>query len=96
MELKVEIPMTVAKLIKEHEAAIHRMNWSPKNANVLISGGHDGLINIYDISKDDNCLVHKIIRASGDAVRDVKFNPGNPDYFLAGTESGHFEVLRYE
>lgn len=67
------------------------MNWSPRNENVLISGGHDGLINIYDLGADPY-HVQSIHRKSGDAVRDVKFNPFNPDYFLAASEGGNFEL----
>ena len=49
MGLKVEVVNLnlIVFIEKTHSAAIHKLNWSPTNESILISGGQDFAINLY-------------------------------------------------
>ncbi|CAD8059481.1 unnamed protein product [Paramecium sonneborni] len=74
---------------RNHQAAIHRMNWH--NENCFISGGQDYTINYYDYRQSTAQPIFTLQR--NEAIRDIKFNINRDNYFMAASETGQLEYF---
>ena len=73
------------KAIKElshHKGDITDLCWSPFKKDLLLSSSIDHFVILWDISKEDNCLVEKF--EHDDIVTCVQFSPINQELFATG------------
>ena len=73
------------KAIKElsgHKRDITDLSWSPFNYDYLLSSSVDNYVILWDISKDEDCLVEKF--KHDDYVTCIQFSPVNDRIFATG------------
>ena len=70
------------KELSEHKKDITDLCWSPFKYNLLLSSSVDNYVILWDISKNNNCLINKF--KHDDYVTCVKFSPINENLFITG------------
>ena len=73
------------KPIKElygHKSDITDLSWSPFLYDLLLSASVDRYVNLWDISKEGNCLIGKYDH--NEIVTCVRFSPANKNIFVTG------------
>ena len=73
------------KPIKElygHKSDITDLSWSPFINDLLLSASVDHFVNLWDISKEGNCLVEKFEQY--DIITCIQFSPTNKKIFITG------------
>ena len=75
----------------------HRINWHDYEPSILISANQDGIIRIFDTrtsanSKTGENNLCQNFNPKCDAIRDIQFNPHNPNSFSAISDNGTLSV----
>ena len=70
------------KELTEHKKDITDLSWSPFNCDLLLSCSIDTYVILWDVSKNNNCLIQKI--KHDDYVTCVQFSPVNDNIFITG------------
>lgn len=75
----------------------HRINWHDYEPTILISANQDGIIRIFDTRTSSNSKTGENSPCQNfnpkcDAIRDIQFNPHNPNSFSAISDNGTLSV----
>ena len=70
------------KEFNEHKKDITDLCWSPFKKDLLLSASLDHFVILWDISKEDNCLIEKY--EHNDFVTCVQFSPIDQNIFITG------------
>ena len=70
------------KELSEHKKDITDLCWSPFKYDLLLSSSIDNFVILWDISKNNNCIINKYIH--DDYVTCVQFSPTNENVFITG------------
>lgn len=69
----------------DHKRTVNKVNFHPKEANLLLSGSQDGTMKLFDLRTDEGQLTFP---SNTESVRDVQFNPHGYWQFSAVSETG--------
>ena len=70
------------KELSEHKKDITDLCWSPLKHDLLLSSSIDKCVILWDISKNNNCIINKY--KHDDYVTCVQFSPNNENIFITG------------
>ena len=70
------------KELSEHKKDITDLCWSPFKHDLLLSSSIDKCVILWDISKNNNCIINKY--KHDDYVTCVQFSPNNENIFITG------------
>ena len=88
------ISETPYKTLEKHKADIIDLDWSPHFSNLLLSASLDHLVCLWDISKDQNCLIK--VYEHNDIVTSVNFNPFFQNVFMSGCLEHFVHIWKFD
>eukprot|EP00747_Dinoflagellata_sp_TGD_P155312 gnl/TRDRNA2_/TRDRNA2_177568_c0_seq1.p1 gnl/TRDRNA2_/TRDRNA2_177568_c0~~gnl/TRDRNA2_/TRDRNA2_177568_c0_seq1.p1 ORF type:complete len:457 (+),score=-15.09 gnl/TRDRNA2_/TRDRNA2_177568_c0_seq1:424-1794(+) len=66
------LPKRVVSVWSGHQGGVNKILWLPKTANLLLSGGLDGKVKLWDVHNDHRCL--NTYLGHNESIRDIDFD----------------------
>lgn len=79
---------------ESHRDDLTQMRFNPSNPNILASGSTDGLINVFDVSENDEDDALQYCFNTESSVQTINWHPKNDDHLLSCvTHTNDFQLL---
>lgn len=76
-------------VFNDHKRTVHKINFHPCEAHLLISGSQDGFMKLFDLRKKEATAT---FTSNSESVRDVQFNPHDNIHFCAVSDNGNVQL----